>query len=331
MAEETCKARGETVDWRCQRPNKSGSQYCYWHSDRDKNADEIQAMRKLGIEAGEDTRVEGALFFGQNLEGANFQRLKLVEAKFGGGTWANLKAADFSGADLWRAQFRGSDTLLDLSNAKFNNASLQDALFENACLDGADFSNAVLRGTTFKHTSLKNCLLGDARRLDNVVFDDVTWEIDKVNIYEQRRDWLKARRIYEIIKEAYTREGDVKTATEFFYREMECRRKGSETFLDHIGYTFFFIFWGYGERPFRAIGAAVVSILFFAILYVVIDPATPFLEYLYFSAVSFTALGYGGWVATPPVAIRVIGVLEAIFGVAMIGFFLVTLTRKMTR
>ena len=181
MAEGTCKAQGETVNWRCQRPSESGSQYCFWYSERKKTTDEIE-MRRREIEAHEDVNVEGARFFGPTLEGANFKGLKLVEAKFGEGQRTNLKSTDFSGVDLWRAQFHGSEMLLDVSNAKFNNASLQDTLFENACLDGADFTNAVLRGTTFKHTSLKNCRFGDARRLDNLVFDDIAWESNHINL-----------------------------------------------------------------------------------------------------------------------------------------------------
>ena len=166
MAEGTCKARGETVDWRCQRPNESGSQYCFWHSDREKSADEIQATRNLGIEARGDAKVEGSLFFGPNLEGANFQCLKLVEAKFGEGKWTNLKAANFSGADLWRAQFRGSDTLLDLSNAKFNNASLQDTLFENVCLNKLGTHPIFFDNTGLVYCLLKSCMLRIARSVN---------------------------------------------------------------------------------------------------------------------------------------------------------------------
>jgi len=56
---------------------------------------------------------------------------------------------------------------------------------------------------------------------------------------------------------------------------------------------------------------------------------------LYFSGVSFTALGYGDWVATLHIAPegwpRLIGVIESLVGISLIALFLVTFTRKMTR
>ena len=52
---------------------------------------------------------------------------------------------------------------------------------------------------------------------------------------------------------------------------------------------------------------------------------------LYFSAVSFTALGYGSWVNITSDAIRGLGAAESFLGVFMMALFLVTFTRKMTR
>jgi len=54
-------------------------------------------------------------------------------------------------------------------------------------------------------------------------------------------------------------------------------------------------------------------------------------DYLYFSATSFTALGYGNWVTTPNMWVRVVGVSETLFGVVMIASFVATLARKMAR
>lgn len=328
MSADICEARGATVAFRCERVSEPPSRYCFWHSDREKRKDEIEKQRIEVRAKGEF--VEGALVFGRDLRGTNFAGLKLVEAKFGAGKPTVLSKADFSRSDLWRAQFRGSDIPLDLSYAKFYGSNLLETLFDSVNLDGANFGNAVLRSTAFKYTSMRNVLLGDARRLDDLEFDNITWESNKANVYERSKEWAKAQRVYQAVKQTYTRQGDLETAGEFFYREMECRRKGAEGFLARVGYAFLFLFWGYGEKPFRAICGAIVSILLFAVLYSILDFKTAFLYHLYFSAVSFTALGYD-WMPAPPEAIRALGVLEALFGVVVNGAFLVTLTRKMTR
>jgi hypothetical protein len=55
---------------------------------------------------------------------------------------------------------------------------------------------------------------------------------------------------------------------------------------------------------------------------------------LYFSAVSFTAIGYGGWVTgadAPSTWTKWFGVTESFIGVFLIALFLVTFTRRWTR
>jgi len=56
---------------------------------------------------------------------------------------------------------------------------------------------------------------------------------------------------------------------------------------------------------------------------------------LYFSAVSFTALGYGSWMELPDNLkgdfIRAIGAAESFIVVFTIALFLITFTRKMRR
>ncbi|KPK21624.1 MAG: hypothetical protein AMJ76_02205, partial [Dehalococcoidia bacterium SM23_28_1] len=57
-----------------------------------------------------------------------------------------------------------------------------------------------------------------------------------------------------------------------------------------------------------------------------------FLDSLYYSAVSFPALGYGHWAPEPQGwAGRFLGAGESFIGVFMMALFLVTFTRKMTR
>ena len=84
-----------------------------------------------------------------------------------------------------------------------------------------------------------------------------------------------------------------------------------------------------------------ISVLFgSALLYFFLRGVTPhnltiqaFLASLYYSAVSFTALGYGPWFGRSSVSdwAQGVGAAEAIVGVFMIALFLITFIRKMTR
>jgi hypothetical protein len=91
--------------------------------------------------------------------------------------------------------------------------------------------------------------------------------------------------------------------------------------------------YGYGERPGRVIGWAAGIVLGLALVHWAFGTvAGGFWDALYYSAVSFTALGYGAWAPEPQGwAGRFLGVSEALMGVFMMALFLVTFTRKMTR
>ena len=59
--------------------------------------------------------------------------------------------------------------------------------------------------------------------------------------------------------------------------------------------------------------------------------SSSFLDTLYYSVVSFVALGYGSWAPLPEGWAKYMGAVEAVLGVFMMALFLVTFTRKMTR
>ena len=70
-----------------------------------------------------------------------------------------------------------------------------------------------------------------------------------------------------------------------------------------------------------------------ALAYFAIGTLEPnaFLDCLYYSFISFTAVGYGAWVTESTGWVKWLGVQETILGVFMMSLFLVTFTRKMTR
>jgi len=125
-------------------------------------------------------------------------------------------------------------------------------------------------------------------------------------------------------------------AGEFHYREMEARRKLAWR-IRRLPYALTMnalrFLYGYGERPERVIGWVAAVILGFALGHWLFGTTSGGLwDALYYSAVSFTALGYGSWAPEPQGwAGKFLGVGESLLGVFMMALFLVTFTRKMTR
>jgi len=144
-------------------------------------------------------------------------------------------------------------------------------------------------------------------------------------------------------------------AGEFFYHEMTAQRKSIKWWPHptqrrrinwwihprHRAWSAFHSFVsGYGERPLRVVRWAVLVLFGSALLYFFLLGVAPhnisvqaFVNSLYYSAVSFTALGYGPWFNDMSVHswVQGAGAAEAFIGVFTIALFLVTFTRKMRR
>jgi hypothetical protein len=160
------------------------------------------------------------------------------------------------------------------------------------------------------------------------------------------------------MKQWHQRAGDFDNAGGFHYRERECERKlarkdrklTNPRSYQHLAVLWLYrLLYGYGERPWRVVIVAFIAILFFALFYVPwshvdITAAvglrgffTQSWKALYFSGVSFTALGYGGWIENanedivPTGWTRYLGVVQSLFGVSLIALFLVTFTRNISR
>lgn len=121
-------------------------------------------------------------------------------------------------------------------------------------------------------------------------------------------------------------------ADRFHYREWVAIRKG----LRWKGHPWqklwnwvFCLLCGYATKPERVIFWAAMFILGLAGIYSV--SILSFLDSLFHSAVSFTALGYGLGVSTSEGWVKGLGAFEAFIGVFMMALFLITFVRKMVR
>ncbi|NQW18700.1 MAG: pentapeptide repeat-containing protein [Chloroflexi bacterium] len=288
---------------------------------------------------------------------ANFRRADLRYVEFDN---SKLHWADFREAHLPNASFRGAvlervdlrDAVAsdcDFSAAQFTNVKTTHVDLRDSCMAGADLS-----GTHFDTTFLTG----------------IQWDEKFVVKQESVGEYQKSVIVYRELTRAHTTAGDRSLAGEFHYREEEAYRKQLTAEISPRGANagrvtinvaragargkfrsnvqpiltaqFARYVFGYGERPLRVLlGAALFIVLFSVWFYewhgidVSFDGAVEFIKQsaraLYFSGVSFSALGYGEWVTRPTGWTRYLGVLESFVGVTTLALFLVTATRKWMR
>lgn len=155
---------------------------------------------------------------------------------------------------------------------------------------------------------------------------------------ERDKNYGAAKITYRRLKMWHTGAGMYDIASEFYYREMEAKRKDFKSYLKpwHLNclkLELSHLLFGYGERWERLLSWIAGFILLFALIYFAIGTLTPntFLNSLYYSAVSFIALGYGSWVKEATGWVKGLGVFETFLGFFMMTLLLVTFVRKWTR
>ena len=336
-----------------------------------------------------DADFKGATFQNADFKGATFQN-------------ADFKGATFQNADFWGATFQNADFWgATFQNANFIETTFQNAFFRRVtfCKD-AYFGGVVFRedvsfyGTTFReyvelspkeiqglnleHTRfLSRCnITANLTKsrfyqayLDNVTFIDCAWPrkiYEEVHIKDRDVDlsFKELETIYRNLKQNMQRHGDYSKAGDFYYREMECRKKAmrkkvfSLDLPKSFGYSALKYTCGYGEKPLQVINNSLLIILLGAITYFfsgiarvgaeippesgpyIIDYSlsslslstttlTDFSYCLYYSVVTFTTLGSGD---IQPLGIsHIFAFLEAFIGAFFIALFVLVFARKMMR
>jgi len=308
-----------------------------------------------------------AKFNGSNLAEAKLRGANLLQAKFNPmgdyelNKFANLRDADLSGADLSEAEFIGAF----LDYARFDNAILEQADFtiigrREPDLLYTDFRDADLRfsdftGRSFFFTKLEGAFLNWAKITEGTFLGDADWGSYKIGEETKYKNYYTAEKLYRHLKVWYTNAGIYDVAGEFFFREMTAQRKRIEWWprlAQRKGINWWLHprhrLWsglhsfvsGYGESVPRVVRFGALVLFGLALLYFFLHGVAPynlsvqaFLNSLYYSAVSFTALGYGPWFTAASVRswVQGTGAAEAFIGVFTIALFLITFTRKMRR
>ncbi len=286
--------------------------------------------------------LNGAILKEAGLDKCHLKGVRLIEAHLEG---AYLEEANLTNANLSRAHLEDAQLIsTNLERARLSGAHLERANFFGANLIDANLSNAFLDKTSFAAAYLQGAQLSHAKFTDDTDFSSTHWGDYKLG--EEKRGDNKdkkyllhwAAHVYRRLKIWYSRAGRYDIAGKFFYREQESYRKLIQSTKQKRINQFWMLVWlwvfrltcGYGEKPQRVAISAAIVIFGSALSYW--GGGMDVLYSLYFSAVSFTALGYGSWVY-PPSALwmQTVGAIESFFGISIMALFLVTFVRKMSR
>lgn len=280
----------------------------------------------------------------------------------------DLSDLDLSGIILRHAVFvrahleRTVLFVADLEGARIMDTHLEDAVLIRADLDRTFLYEAYLEGVHLHGARFSSDThLESAHWGSYIIGEEKKGRNDQAeHIYRRLKMWYTNAGVYDVAGEFFFREMTAKRKQFWWggYLEwMERRDRQGLPSLKHLLHPLQFeklskfifprkrklfhwawsmlvnLLCGYGERPLRVVASAAVVVFGLALIYFGIGTLTPnnFLNSLYYSAVSFTALGYGRWAPEPTGWVKGLGAFEAFFGVFMMALFLITFIRKMIR
>jgi len=184
--------------------------------------------------------------------------------------------------------------------------------YENAALEAEKAGDFEYASLLYKHAAINHERDGESSDYSDCVY--------KSN--EAHRKFLTYGILQPNRIQAITKKGSTKGLFGFIKRLFSC-----------ILLNFSYVLWGYGERPFRTILFVMIVIFGASFFYTFgyfakgLQIVTPnFFEALYFSAVTFTTVGYGD--LTPLGTCRFVAILEAFSSVFILPLFIIALTRK---
>ena len=299
------KDRIPCIHSECMMPSLIGRDVCIFHEQRlGKKREELEQAFALYTKLGQK---------------------KIIEGYF--------READFSNLTIFEKNFY----LCDCTNASFYGARLRKIGFDFSLLDGVDFQEIILERVDLRRVrSAKNVFFFHAI-LDRVLLPSLqVLGVKNIYDYGEHYDSNKSLDVYQKLKEAYKKQGELFDSGLCFEKEMDKRREVG-TRKERYWLSILWVLCGYGERPARVFASFLITILGFALIYmnlslVSVDEGILHYDFgnaLYFSVVTFTSLGYGD--IRPVGMAKLFAGVEALLGIFLISLFVFVFCRKMVR
>ena len=291
-----------------------------------------------------------------HFEGVKFQEdAHFREAEFHGD--GGFQGAEFHGdAYFERVEFHG---VVYFQRAEFQKAAtfVDVGFYESAFFSGAEFQGRtwispklIKKSISFVLANLENvsltplnlnknaCIYFTRARLRNTEIrrEDIENHIAQ----EKQKKLSEAKEVYLLLKNNFHSLGRYNDESWAFKKEKDMERKSyfqAHHRLKWFGSMFWHILYGYGERLKFILGWCAILIFFSSIWYWLykgageavgeqIVPLQGYLNYLYFSVVTFTTLGYGDF--RPIGGCRVLASIEALLGIFFVALFIFTIARR---
>lgn len=267
---------------------------------------------------------------GANLSQANLSETYFFDSKFAG---ADLIGTDLSCCDLTHCDMGGADlTKANLKTARLWNVTLAGANLSECDLSFADLWNAKLSNVKLWHAILRG-----AKSISAASFSSRAKFFENSKINEDGE--LSAEESYRNLKQYFISSGMYNDASWASFKEktmerLMLKKRGD---LNYFPSALMNILCGYGEKPYRIVFSSVLTILLFAFAYLSFDAVKSsahssylmrWTDYIYYSAITFTTVGYGDFVPKPHGLCRLLAASEAFMGVFLTGLFIFTLARK---
>jgi Uncharacterized low-complexity proteins len=244
-----------------------------------------------------------------------------------------LVGADLSHSDLTHCNLKGADlTKAKLAGSRLWNADLTGANLSEADLTGSDLSNACLYNVKLWHADISDVKSLSIRNFAPQAKIAVGAKINEDGL-------LSAEESYRSLKNYFLYCGMYNDASWAAFKEKTMERlmlKKSRSW-HYIPSLLMDASCGYGEKPHRIVISSLLTILGFALFFGATNgiqsPAYPgdalsWSDYLYYSTVTFTTVGYGDVIPKATSLFRLMAATEAFLGVFLTGLFIFTLARK---
>jgi len=307
------------------------------------------------------SNLEGVILSNSNMQDAEFARAHLKNVYLQG---ASLQRSNFRESNIENANLEDAN----LEDAILRGANLKGADISNANLHNADTFNTKIEGIkNLRYAKIDDVLISERKaddRYHNGAYEEALRLYDEsITMYIDFKNYFNGEGLYNRSGQYYVREWIVKGKIQRTSTKIEGEKLKENKFLryylpmsfDKRNSKLFTILsrieswgnWGlnkllfhtarYGESPARVLGTSLMMILLYALVYWYVGGISmgdasfipSFKESLYFSAVTFTTLGYGDY--QPKFDYQLLAISEAFLGAFILAFFVVVVSRKLIR